>query len=62
MKVVGPESGTVAAPPKSELCEKLPSGDVSVQEVTPFVLQKTVVRAPSETDAGTAQILASGGT
>lgn len=60
--VVGPESGTVAAPPERVLCEKLPSGDVSVQDVTPTAFQNTVVRAPSVTEAGVAQISTFGGT
>ena len=58
VNVVAPESGTVAAPPESEFCEKLPSGEVSVHEVTPLVDQKIVVRAASGTVAGTAQISA----
>ena len=33
--VVEPVSGTVEAAPASEFSEKLPSGDVSVQLVTP---------------------------
>jgi len=56
--VVAPESGTVAPPPESELCEKLPSGDVSEHVAAFFDVQKIVVRAPSGTDAGTAQISA----
>ncbi len=60
--VVAPESGTVAAPPLSEFWVKLPSGEVSWHEVTPLALQKTVVRAPSGTAAGTAQISALGST
>ncbi len=56
MKVVAPVSGTVAAPPESELWLKLPSGEVSVQLVTPCVFQKIDVRVASGTDAGTAQI------
>ena len=47
---------TVAAPPESDDWLKLPSGEVSVQLVTPFVLQKIEVRAPSGTEAGTAQM------
>ena len=61
VNVVTPESGTVAEPPESEFCVKLPSGDVSVQLSTPFVLQKIVVREPRRTAAGTAQISTCGG-
>src|ERR1700722_3186169 len=60
--VVAPVSGTVEAAPESELSEKLPSGDVSVQLVTPCACQKTDVRAPSGTSEGTAQISACAGT
>jgi len=62
VKVVAAVIGTVEAPPESESCEKLPSGEVSVHEVTPCVFQKIDVRAPSETDGGTAQISAFGST
>ena len=58
VKVVGPVSGTVAAPPESEFWLKLPSADFSVQAFMPCVFQKMDVRAPSRTEAGTAQISA----
>ena len=61
VKVVAPDNGTVAPPPESDVCEKLPSGDVSVQDTAFFDVQNTVVRVPSGTDAGTAQISACGG-
>lgn len=54
--------GTVAALPESDDCEKLPSGDVSVQLATPVALQKIEVRAPSVTDDGDAQICTFGAT
>ena len=41
---------------------KLPSGEVSVHETTPTAFQKTVVRAPTGTLAGTAQMSTLGGT
>ena len=44
VKVVGPLSGTVAPPPESELCEKLPSGEVSAHVAAFFEVQKMVVR------------------
>ena len=62
VNVVAPVSATVEAPPLSEFCEKLPSGDVSVQFVTPCELQNTEVRETSGTDAGTAQMFTFGGT
>ena len=62
VNVVGPVSATVEAPPLSEFCEKLPSGDVMVQFVTPCELQNTEVREPSGTDAGTVQMFTFGGT
>ena len=61
VNVVGPVSGTVAAPPESEVWVKLPSGDVSVQLVTFSVFQKISARAPSGTVDGTAQISTRGG-
>ena len=61
VKTVAPLSGTVAPPPESEAWLKLPSGEVTVQEVTPLVFQNRVVREPRGTDVGTAQMLASGG-
>ena len=54
--VVAAVIGCVAAPPESEFWLKPPFGDVSVQFVTPWVFQKTDVRPPRGTDAGTAQI------
>jgi len=62
VNVVAPVKGTVAAAPEREDSLKLPSGEVSVQLVTPCVFQKTEVRAPSGTDEGTAQITACAGT
>ncbi len=56
VNTVAAVSGTVDAPPLSEVCEKLPSGDVSMQSVTPCVFQKIDVRAPSGTVAGDADI------
>ena len=56
VNVVAPVRATVEAPPEREFCEKLPSGDVSVQFVTPCELQNTEVREPSGMEAGTAQI------
>jgi hypothetical protein len=49
-------SGTVDAPPLRVVWVKLPSGDVSMQSVTPCVFQKIEVRAPSGTVVGDAQI------
>lgn len=40
----------------SEVCVKLPSGEVSMQSDTPCVFQKIDVRAPSGTVVGVAQI------
>ena len=60
MNVVAPVKGTVAAPPESACSSKLPSGEEMVQESTPLVFQKTEVRVPSGTLAGTAQISTSG--
>lgn len=54
--VVGPESGTVDAPPESVFSLKLPSGLVTVHDETFFVFQNTDVRDPIGTEAGTAQI------
>lgn len=62
VNVVALVSGTVAAPPESELWLKLPSGEVSVHCVTPCVFQKMEVRVASGTDAGTAQICTTDGT
>ena len=62
VNVVAAVIGTVAAPPERVECEKLPSGDVSVQFVTPCVFQNIDAREPSGTLAGTAQISAFGGT
>lgn len=62
VKVVGPESGTVAAPPESEFSLKLPSGEVMEHEATPLAFQKIEVRVPSETFSGTAQISTRGWT
>jgi hypothetical protein len=56
VNVVAPESGWLAAPPESDVWLKLPSGEVSVQSVTPCVFQKIDTRVSSGTDAGTAQI------
>ena len=56
VNVVGPESATVAAPPERVFCEKFPSGELSVHDDTFFALQKIVVREPSFTLAGMAQI------
>lgn len=56
VNVVGPESGTVAPPPESDECEKLPSGDVSMHVTAPFEFQNIVVRAPSLTAGGTAHM------
>ena len=60
VNVVAPVIGTVEAPPDSEFWLKLPSGDVSVQLVTPWLFQKTDVRASSGTETGAAQIFACG--
>ena len=54
--------GTVEALPESDDWEKLPSGDVSVQLVTPVAFQKIEVRPPSDTEVGDAQICTTGGT
>lgn len=51
---------TVDARPDFVFPVKFPSGEVSVHEITPRESQKTVVREPSGTDSGTAQIAASG--
>ena len=59
LNVVAPESGTVDAPPERLVSLKLPSGLVIVHDTTPLVFQKTEVREPSGTRAGTAQISAS---
>ena len=56
VKVVASASGTVAAPPERDACEKLPSGELSVQLLTPCVVQKIDVRVSSGTDAGDAQM------
>ena len=56
MNVVAAVIGTVAALPDRDVCEKLPSGDVSVQLTTPDEFQKIEVRCPIATVAGTAQI------
>lgn len=62
VKTVAPVIGAVEAPPESELCEKLPSGEVSVQFVTPCEVQKIEVRVPKETVAGEAQMSTFGST
>ena len=62
VNVVGPESGTVAAPPESVFSLKLPSGEEMVHDATPALFQKTEVRVPSGTLAGTAQISTCGAT
>ena len=62
VKVVAPVSGTVEAAPERELCEKLPSGELSVQFVAFCVFQNIEVRAPSGTAEGTAQISTCAGT
>ena len=62
VKVVAPVMGTVEAAPASEFCEKLPSGEVSVQLAAPCVFQKIEVRAPSGTAEGTAHISTCAGT
>ncbi len=56
LKVVGSVKGTVAAPPESDDWLKLPSGEVSLHSVTFSVFQKMVVREPSGTEGGTAQM------
>ena len=60
VKVVAPVSATVEAPPESEFCEKLPSGEDTAQFVTPCEFQNIEVRDPSGTVAGTAQMLTFG--
>ena len=60
VKVVGPESGTVAAPPERVFSLKLPSGLVTSHVSTPFVFQNIEVRAPRDTRSGTAQMSTSG--
>src|SRR3569832_320797 len=62
VKVVAVVIGTVEAPPESDVCEKLPSGDVSVHSLTPCVFQKIDVREPRFTFAGTAQMSTFGST
>lgn len=62
VNVVEPVIATVEAPPERDFCEKLPSGLVSVQLVTPCVVQKIDVREPSGTVAGAAQIRTFGAT
>lgn len=56
VKTVGPARGTVAPPPLKDVCEKLPSGDVSVHDAAFLEFQKIVVRPPKGAEAGTAQI------
>ena len=60
VKVTGPESATVEAPPEVDDPEKLPSELDSVHDVTLLDVQKTVVRPPSDTLGGCAQICACG--
>lgn len=52
---------TVEAPPVSECCEKLPSGEVTVQLAAPDDVQNIDVRAPIETVFGDAQMSTTGG-
>lgn len=53
--VVASESGTVEAPPERAFSLKLPSGLVTVHDVTFFVFQNIEVREPTGTEEGTAQ-------
>src|SRR3990167_7063423 len=60
VKVVAPESGTVAAPPLNALSLKLPSGLETGHDSTPFEFQNTNIRVPSATLAATAQMTTAG--
>ena len=62
MNTVADVIATVDAPPVRVCCEKLPSGDVTVQLEAPADVQNTEVRAPRETVAGDAQMSTVSGT
>src|SRR3989338_7473886 len=59
--VVGPVSGEDAELPEIVPALKVPSELESVQDAAPFVFQKMLVREPTATDAGTAQMSTFGG-
>src|SRR3989338_6099624 len=56
VKTVAAEIGTVEAEPYKDVPLKLPSGLVSMQESTPFAVQKMDVREPTGTEEGDAHI------
>ena len=56
LKTVAAVIGTVEDSPRRVLELKLPSGLVSVHDVTPCESQRIVVREPSETEIGDAFI------
>lgn len=62
VNTVGPARGTVDALPESVLWLKLPSGLVTMHDVTPLEFQNIEVRVPTETEAGTAHTATAGGT
>ena len=60
-KNVEPVRGAEAELPETVSALKFPSELESVQEDAPFVFQKMLVREPTATDAGTAQMSTFGG-